>query len=367
MTLLLLLLCIGAAVLLSRFLIARYGYRNLTYSLAFSKDEVTEGDTVTLLETICSCKPLPLPWVKAELTTDSSLDFASEQSAVSEETRFVSSYFCLYPYRQIERRWTVTCTKRGMFTVSHAVIMLSDLFGTMELSRLFPDAEAHLTVLPAVHPVSAVQEFPQRFTGDVIRSRTLIPDRFAVSGTRPYADGDPVRDICWTATARSETPVVWQYQETASPSLTVLLNLETRETDRDRVSDRAVYEDAIRLCAAYLGKAVSMQIPVRLGANTEIDGQPVETRFDQHDLLRHLRILAALPDSISCRFVHLLQRICADDPAASVLVITAQPTADILRRAAADPRITVLSLRPLSDAVRLQNVRHIPPFKLRGD
>ena len=233
MILIILLLCVGGILMLSHSLIRRFGYRNLTYKLAFSENEVFEGETVTLTETICSRKPIPLPWVKVELTTHSSLLFATKQSAISEDTRFVSSFFFLFPYRRIERHWKVTCTQRGMFTVSHAVIVLSDLFGAAEMSRPFPDAYAELTVLPARRHTSIPDAFPQQLMGDVIRRRMLIPDRFAVSGIRQYADGDPVRDICWSASARTDIPMVWQFQETASPTAVIALNLETRESDRD--------------------------------------------------------------------------------------------------------------------------------------
>lgn len=355
----LLLLCIGGAVLISQLLIRRFGFRNLTYTLAFSADEVSEGDTVTLIETICSRKPLPLPWVKAELTTDTSLVFASEQSSVAEDTRFVSSFFCLYPYRKIERHWHVTCTKRGQFTVSHAVIVLSDLFGTTEFSQPYPEAEAQLTVLPAVLRLAEITEPPQQFTGEIFRRRTLMPDRFAVAGIRPYQDGDPVRDIAWTASARTDTPMVWQFQETAFPAMTVLLNLETRDTDRDRISDLPAFEKAVRLCAALLGEAERLRIPTRLCANASANGMPIECRLSSGTLHHKLRMLAEIPDTISYRFSHLAARVCETAQNTVILIVTAQPTADILRLAAANPEIHVYSLRPLRSGEQLPNIRHI--------
>lgn len=362
MILILLLLCIFAAVSISQFLLRKFGFTALEYTLAFSADEVSEGDTVTLIETICSRKPLPLPWVKAELTTHSALDVASSQSSFSDDSRFISSYFCLFPYRKIERRWRVTCTQRGVFTVSHAVLVLSDLFGTTELSQPMPDAAAQITVLPAVRPLSDLHALPHQLTGDVIRRRALIPDRFAVSGIRQYAEGDPVRDICWTATARSMQPMVWQYRETSSPSLTVLLNAETRETDRDRVSDRAAYEDAIRLCAACLGQANRLHMPMRFAANAALGDLPAMTAFSagQAGLHRHLQMLAALSDSVTGRFTQVVKRICAEDSAAAILIITVRPTAEIVRLAANDPRLTVFSLRPLQEAEQRPNIFHIP-------
>lgn len=361
MILLLLLLCIGAAVLISQLLVRRFGFRHLTYSLKFSEEEVAEGDTVTLIETICSRKPLPLPWVKAELTTAAALEFASEQSSVAEDARFVSSYFSLFPYRKIERRWRVTCKRRGIFTVSHAILVLSDLFGTMELSQPFPEAEATITVLPAVHRLPEITEPPLQLTGEMIRRRTLIPDRFAIAGIREYQDGDPVRDITWNASARTEQPMVWQYHETAFPALTVLLNMETRETDRETVSDRNVLEQEITLCAALLGEAARLRIPVRLCANTTIDGKAAESPLAAGStaLTAQLRLLAAIPETISGRFSHLAECALADDPGMAVVIVTAQPNADIVRIAAQEPRVSVLSVRRLRPGELLPNIRYI--------
>ena len=364
---LILLTCIIAVILCIQFLTKHFGFWNLTYSLSFSTDEAAEGDTVTLTETICSRKLLPLPWVKAELTTHSSLRFASVQSSVSEESRFVSSYFTLMPYRKIERHWRVVCTQRGQFTVSHAILVISDLFGTMELSQPFPAAEAKLTVLPAVRRLTTLTEPPQQLTGEVFRRRTLIPDRFAVSGIREYRSGDAVRDISWTASARSDTPMVLQYQETAFPAVTVLLNLETRDTDRDQISDPQTFESCVRLCASVLGEADRLRIPVRLCANAEIDGAPAETRLSSGGLHRLLRMLAEIPDTIACRFSETAQRVCEADRQSSLIVITAYPTADVLHFAAAEPRAEILALRAMPHHLQYPNIRLIKLHTERND
>lgn len=369
MILLLLLLCIGLLLLLPHVLLRKFGYKNLTYTLQFSESEVSEGSTVTLIETICSRKPLPLPWVKAELTTDVSLRF-SEHAAeeVTGDTRFLSSFFSLMPYRQIERRRTVTCTRRGMYTVSRAVLMLSDLFGTVELSEPYPDACASLTVLPAERETLLPEDFPQQLTGDAIRRRALIPDRFAVSGIRAYTDGDSARDVCWSASARSDQLMVWQYHETTSPSLTVLLNCAVRPTDRDQVSDRRKYEDAIRIAAAYLCAAAHAGIPVRFCANTEVGGALAVTGFcsGADGALRMRRLLAALPLTVTGRFTDLLRRVSNEDAAATLLVVTAYTDAELLKWAVQDPRITVLTLRAPMEGGAPQNVRCVSAAKLKG-
>ncbi len=361
MTLFLLLLIIGVAILGTQQLIDKFGFRHLSYSIRFSADTVTEGDQVELIETIISRKLIPLPWVKAELTTDASLLFASAQSAVSKETRFVSSCFCLFPYKKIERHWNVTCTKRGIFSVSHVVLVISDLFGTAEWSTPMPDTTAHLSVLPAVRRLDEIRELPQQFGGELLRQRTVIPDRYAICGIREYADGDSVRDICWSASARTVNPMVWQFQETAAPELTILLNLETKPSDIECVSDHDLYENAIRFCAALLGTAAQTHLPVRLLANTEIDGIPAESRTGSgpDHLIRLLHMLAALPDLISCQFIRLLRRFLAQNQNTPVIVISPFVSDELLRIAAAESRVTVLSLKPLRDMKYPANIRHI--------
>jgi|GEM_PF-206779 len=360
MMIFLLLLGIAAAILLPHLLLRKFGYRHLSYTLSFSADEVTEGEQVELIETICNQKLLPLPWVKAELTTDASLVFGGMEGAVTGETRFLSSFFCLYPYRKIERRRTVTCTRRGMYTVSHAVIMLTDLFGTVELSQLFGEACAALTVLPAVRRSVLPEELPQQNTGEALLRRTLLQDRYAFCGIRPYADGDPVRDISWSASARSEQMMVRQYQETATPALTVLLNCATRETDRGQTSDRSAYEDAIRVCASYLCTAAQARIPVRFCANTQIGGEPAETAFctGKAGAQRMQRLLAALPLTVTGKFTRLVQRVCAEESARQIVAVTAYVDRELLRYAAQEPRLTVLTLRAPSG--KLRNVQRIP-------
>ena len=358
MTFLLFILIVGSVILCVSIFTRRFGFRHLEYHLRFTESEVNEGDEVTLIETICSRKLLPLPWVKAELTTDASLQFAAEQSSVSEDTRFISSFFCLFPYRQIERRWKVRCTKRGVFSVSHAVLVISDLFSTMELSQPFPQAKAELTVLPAVRAIESLLPEPLQGTGNQLRHRMLIPDRFAVCGIRAYQEGDALRDLCLTASLRVDTPMVWQYQETAVQVLTILLNLETRETDREQVSDREIYENEIRLCAAFLGEAAKEQIPVRICANAEIERLPVDsgTLSTARELRRLLRILAALPFQIAGSFRRLLNQTEADT---SVVIITSQISRDILLYAAAHPQASVYSLRPLREREMLDNTHYI--------
>ncbi len=354
---LLLLLLIAGIILTSHLLTRRYGFQHIEYQLQFDKEEVTEGETVTLIERICSRKALPVPWLKVEMTTHASLKFARSQSAVSETTRFISSFFALRPYRQIERRWQVQCTQRGEFSVSHIILVITDLFGTLELSKALPECSATLTVLPCASDFTLPQQLTLPLNGQQIKRR-LIPDRMAMDGLRLYQDGDPVRDICWSATARFDAPMVYQFLDTAQPSITVVLNMTTKESDRDLVSDPAALEQAIKLCTALIEQGQAMQMPIRFCANTAIDNTDVNTQAASGASHIHylLRILAALPNTITERFSNLLSRICQQEHSAAIYVVTALIDEELLRLAALYPNITVVTVRRLSPLHHLPNL-----------
>ncbi len=345
----LLLLLIAAAFLLMYFLVRRYGFDHLEYSLRFSEDEVTEGDTVTLIETVCSRKALPIPWLKVEMTTNAALEFARMQSAVSGNARFISSFFSLRPYRRIERHWQVQCKKRGVFTVSHVILVISDLFGTVEQSLALPDVSAAITVLPKAVDFPFAADDPRSIIGEMQLRRYLMPDRMAMDGLRPYADGDPVRDICHSASARSTEPMVYRFCDTTQPTVTILLNMTTKEYDRDLVTDAAALEKSIKLAAALLQQLREIRVPVRLCANTHINDLPLDTPAASGDVHIHhlMQLLAAVPDTIDERFLNLVHRVCHREPTALIWVVTAHIDDDLLRLADTEPRLQILTVRHL--------------------
>lgn len=347
-----------------------FGFRGVEYTLHFSAQEVDAGMTVTLTETICNRKPLPMPWVKAELTTDAALLFAQTcakgsgaYSTVSAQTRFLSSFYFLRPYAKIERHWQVTCSRRGIFSVSHAILVISDLLGTFEQSRSFPEATATIMVLPIPLERMDVPALPALcMTGDAVLERRFFPDRFAVSGIRPYMQGDNLRDLCHIASARMDAPMVYVYQDTADPAVTLVLDLCTKDYDTESVSDLHAYEQAIRLCCTYLCDAETRRIPVQLYANAALDGMAAASvsacgAAHVHSLRQ---MLAALPEKITEPIPRTLRRVLASEPNTAVLCITAHLCAELLDLAAVHRRLTVLSIRPRSDVSALKNVISIP-------
>ena len=126
----------------------RRGLEGLSYYCHFSETERTEGESLQFVETVTNDKTLPVPWLKAELTTSRWLDFPEANSAVTGENRFVSSFFSVRSRSRVSRVWEITCEKRGVYEMEHIVLVTSDLLGIVRLSLHAADHGEKLTVLP---------------------------------------------------------------------------------------------------------------------------------------------------------------------------------------------------------------------------
>lgn len=135
MELLVLAVVIIAVALLQNYLYKHYAFSSLQYHCEFSKMQVREGDEIELVETISNKKLLPLPWLKAEISTSKWLEFSELQSVVTDKTRFVSSFFMMKSYRKVTRVWKVKCLKRGVFSIDRVILVATDLIGMQSFSQ----------------------------------------------------------------------------------------------------------------------------------------------------------------------------------------------------------------------------------------
>lgn len=126
----------------------RNGLKGLSYRCRFSETEFTEGDSLQFVETVYNEKGMPVPWLKAELTTSCWLDFPETNSSQTGENRFVTSFFSVRGHAKVSRVWNITCEKRGAYEMEHVVLVTSDLLGVVRLSLQAEDTGGTLLVLP---------------------------------------------------------------------------------------------------------------------------------------------------------------------------------------------------------------------------
>lgn len=263
-----------AAVVVGLFLLQNrlyksYAFKNLTYSCTLSTNECYEGDEIELVEEIVNKKWLPLPWLKAEITTSRWLSFAGAQSGVTDSTRFVPSFFSVKGYSKVTRRWKVKCLKRGEFGIEQVVLITTDLLGYSNLSRP-GGGGARVLVLPRAIESDALQVSPRYLNGDIMVKRQLLTDPFYISGVREYTGFEPMSRIHWPATAQQQRIMVYNNDYTSRQSVTIILNMQSRQFEHQEVVDEDRMENGIRVCAGLFQTALS-GMPTRFMSNCTTD------------------------------------------------------------------------------------------------
>lgn len=272
--------------------------KGLKYTLSFSKTEAFEGDDMFVDEEIYNKKPIPVPWVKADIHSSKWLEFAGASSSIVDERRFVTSGFMLRSYQKTKRRWYMKCTKRGVFDIENATVTCGDILGLISESKAVP-INTRLIVYPGMIAIDDMFFSTKDILGEAIVKRFIMDDPFIVKGIREYIPGDPINRLNWKATAKTNKLMVNENDFTTKIGITVLMNVQSDEGQFDRVQNKDIIELAVKVCSTALNRGYNQGIPIRFGSNacTLEDNENMiltETGTGQEHMMHMLYTLAQL-------------------------------------------------------------------------
>lgn len=203
----------------------KYCFKQLDYNCYFSESEVYEGAEIEFTEEIENRKRLPLPVFKSELTASACLDFADTHSAVTDGSRFVSSFFEVKGRCRVKRVWKIKCTRRGIYGIKNAVLVTSDIFGS-EVFSLKPECRLpEITVLPSEYPFNANRIFSRNFCGDIPFKNPPFADPFFADGIREYTGTEPLKFINHSVSAKENRLMVNTFDSSSESRISVVLDL----------------------------------------------------------------------------------------------------------------------------------------------
>lgn len=298
MEVLALLLIVIAVVMLEGKLYSEFALKRLDYSCKFSVCEAMEGDEIFLVETLYNRKLLPLPWLKAEIISSKWLGFAETTSMVTYESRFVTSNFAMRGWQKTTRKWKLKCLKRGSFATNNISLAVGDLFG-QSISSTSICVSANLIVYPQVVELEEIFIPANILHGNTLVKRWINEDPFIVCGAREYEPGDALNRIDWNATARVGEFMVKKNDYTSNLSYTILLNVQSVESEGMDTINKQFVELGIKVAATILDNAAKNGVPVSFGTNGSTTGGNGATIFT-HDgsgpehVKEILKILASL-------------------------------------------------------------------------
>ena len=220
-----------ALVLLQALVFDLNNLRRFSYSRRFSKGTAFEGEKVELIEMIRNEKLLPVPWLRAESRIPEPLSFAKEQLGANDEVSggmYHRSMFFLPPMCKLTRHHEVTLMRRGVFEAGSVALSTGDLFAIARKKRQM-QFECGIVVYPRLLSEDELPDPTNRWLGDAVVRRWIMPDPFLISGIRDYAPTDPMRDIHWKASAKTGDLKVKLRDYTTDPKALVVLNVQASQ------------------------------------------------------------------------------------------------------------------------------------------
>ena len=251
--------------------------KKLTYDRYFAQNTGYEGQRIELLETIRNAKPLPVPWLKAESRIPKELAFEKEKSESSDEVSgglYHRSLFFLAPMSAVTRHHEVTLKHRGVYNAGSVALTAGDLF-SLAHSESERDCTCVMTVYPAILSESELPDPANRWLGEAVVRRWIMPDPFLVNGIRAYAAGDSLKDVHWKASARTGELRVKVHDYTSDPKVFVMLNIQTSENQWTDVSSQyeESMEQGIRIAATLCLRAINMGLNAGFASNACLRGK----------------------------------------------------------------------------------------------
>jgi uncharacterized protein (DUF58 family) len=219
----LLLLTAGLAWLWNHWSLARVNYeRELSHPRAFV------GDDVELAIRIANRKPLPLARLDIRDHVPAGLQVVGHDLKLDNDGRqLLHRSTSMRWYEGLTWRYQVRCLERGAYRFGPAEIESGDPFGFYRTVRAIAQRTS-LVVYPRLLPLEELGLPPRHPLGDV-RARQLIRDPLRTVGVRDYHPEDPLKDVHWTATARTGTLQTRIYETTTALELAIFLDLDTFE------------------------------------------------------------------------------------------------------------------------------------------
>lgn len=279
-----LLLLTGVLVVVQAILFHTWDLRRLTYERHFASRTAYEGQKIELLEVIRNRKPLPVPWLRAESRIPHELSFDREQLSSAHEVSggmYHKSLFFVAPMSAITRHHEVTLKRRGVYSAGSVALTAGDLFSIVHVQRQV-DSNCDITVYPSILSESELPDPANRWMGDAVVHRWIMPDPFLVNGIRDYASGDSLRDVHWKASARTGDLRVKVHDFTADPKVLVILNVQTSEYQWSDVgeTETETIEYGIRIAATLCVRALKYGLSAGFATNacfasTKGDGEGI--------------------------------------------------------------------------------------------
>lgn len=161
-------------------------------------------------------------------------------------------------------QYQLRCNRRGYYQIGPSVLETGDLMGLSRRYRVGAEPQ-YLLVMPKVIPLRGYDVASRRPIGEIKIANMLMDDPTRMRGIRRWEPGDSLRQVHWSATARTGVLHSKVYEPTTVAGATIVLDLHRKSNPTHNEPMRS--ELAITLAASIAGAMYEMSQPIGLASN----------------------------------------------------------------------------------------------------
>lgn len=237
-----------------------HGLDGVVYALTPDRLTVDPGEPFRITTRIGNRKRMPVSFLKVQELLPRDITLSDESGLTvrrDEENARLTSTLYLSGRKTSERTLEATLPRRGRYFFRGCTLYGGDFLGLSQDVQ-YVTQNAEVVVYPARCESREVSSVLGGFLGDISVQRFILEDPVLTVGFREYTGREPFRSISWAQSARAGELMVKQYDYTAEPSVTVILNVEHQGELTHDMANRieACYSIARTVCEELENSAI---------------------------------------------------------------------------------------------------------------
>lgn len=182
---------------------------------------------------------------------------------------------------------------RGLAKIRSLSIIITDPFRTQNMTLTFKELfKTDIIVYPEQKAVNGIHKIDTNEEGILPRTFALFQDMNAVTGTRDYIAGDPLKHIHWKATAKTGALQTKTFERTFGMTWSLVLLLNPNFLTRSKNED---IESLVSMTAFLCQYAKNLNINVELFVNLKPPGSEKIVYIPaDNSMSHHLKLLDLL-------------------------------------------------------------------------
>jgi uncharacterized protein (DUF58 family) len=331
----------------------RLSLRHVKYERSFDKRCAFPGETFEMTIRVSNRKLLPLTWLEARDSIPTAMPLARGALMPTHDPAIgtLDNVLSLRWYERVSRRYSLECTRRGIYSLGPVHLRSGDLFTLFEAHETAEQGD-RLVVYPRIWPLDELGVPSKEPFGESGAHRRCLEDPLRTAGVRAYYPEDSLRRIHWKATAHRGELQVRVFEPAATLCLVIVLNVATF-AHHWQGSIPELLERAISVAASLATWAIGQKYKVGLAANgcLPLSDQPIRIPPGRApgQLAAILESLAGVTGFATLSVQELIRRESPRLPwGATMVVVTGIVTKDlsaaILRMRDAGRRMALISL-----------------------